>query len=352
MTRCSTTSSPGCDRRAAPGARAACATASPSWSPRSANRRSRSMPRAFTVSSIRRPRSGSRVRLPPSSRSSRGPGGSTRPCIRSRASIAASDLRITTRFDPAYVGTALWSVIHETGHVIYYNGVDRALERTPLFGSSSLGFDESQSRLWENWVGRGAALPGERICRDLRERFPEQLRRRSTPSSSTAPPTGSQPSPDPRRGRRGHLQPPHHRSASSSRSALFEGTSAPPTCPRRGTSESRDYLGIETARRRQGVLQDVHWAAALVRLLPHLLARQRDRRPALGCRSRRARRPRPPARRRRARAAARVSAPSGFTATDASFEPAEAIQVADRRAARPRTAAAPLRAKYGELYRL
>ena len=72
--------------------------------------------------------------------------------------IAISDLRITTRFDPEYVGTALWAVIHEVGHALYENGLDPALERTPLCRSVSLGFDESQSRLWENWVGARAAV--------------------------------------------------------------------------------------------------------------------------------------------------------------------------------------------------
>ena len=69
--------------------------------------------------------------------------------------IAISDVRITTRFDSSYVGTALWSVIHEVGHALYHNGIDPKLERTPLCTSVSLGFDESSSRLWENWVGRG-----------------------------------------------------------------------------------------------------------------------------------------------------------------------------------------------------
>jgi carboxypeptidase Taq len=69
--------------------------------------------------------------------------------------IAISDLRITTRFDTAYVGTSLWAVAHEVGHAMYNNGLDPALERTLLCRSASLGFDESSSRLWENWVGRG-----------------------------------------------------------------------------------------------------------------------------------------------------------------------------------------------------
>ena len=69
--------------------------------------------------------------------------------------IAISDQRVTTRYDRTYLGTAVWAVAHELGHAIYHNGYAPELERTLLAGSVSLGFDESQSRLWENWVGRG-----------------------------------------------------------------------------------------------------------------------------------------------------------------------------------------------------
>ena len=54
--------------------------------------------------------------------------------------IAIADLRITTRYDPEYLGTALWAVIHEVGHALYENGLDPALERTPLCRPVSLGF--------------------------------------------------------------------------------------------------------------------------------------------------------------------------------------------------------------------
>ena len=81
--------------------------------------------------------------------------------------ISPADLRITTRFDPEYVGTAVWAVIHESGHAMYENGVPRELWRSPLASPSSLGFHESQSRLWENWVGRSRPyLEHLKIARD------------------------------------------------------------------------------------------------------------------------------------------------------------------------------------------
>ena len=46
--------------------------------------------------------------------------------------IATTDVRLTTRYDEAYVGAALWSALHEAGHGLYENGIDPALRRTPL----------------------------------------------------------------------------------------------------------------------------------------------------------------------------------------------------------------------------
>ena len=103
--------------------------------------------------------------------------------------IAISDLRITTRFDPSYIGAALWAVIHEAGHAMYQNGIDPSLERTPLCRSVSLGFDESQSRMWENWVGRGRGYLA-RIRPLLAELFPTASAR-STTRRCIGPRTGS-----------------------------------------------------------------------------------------------------------------------------------------------------------------
>src|SRR3954447_25231786 len=105
--------------------------------------------------------------------------------------ISPADLRITTRFDPDYIGTAVWAVIHESGHAMYENGVPRELWRSPLASPSSLGFHESQSRLWENWVGGGGriwsiSIPG------FRSSF-QTGSDRSRWMGSTVPPTRSSP---------------------------------------------------------------------------------------------------------------------------------------------------------------
>jgi carboxypeptidase Taq len=68
--------------------------------------------------------------------------------------IATSDIRLTTRFKEHDVSDALFSSMHEFGHGVYERNVDPALERTPLCRGASMALHESQSRLWENLVGR------------------------------------------------------------------------------------------------------------------------------------------------------------------------------------------------------
>ena len=68
--------------------------------------------------------------------------------------FAAGDVRITTRVSDNDLGDALFSTLHETGHALYEQGVDAALEGTPLGSGASAGVHESQSRLWENVVAR------------------------------------------------------------------------------------------------------------------------------------------------------------------------------------------------------
>ena len=68
-------------------------------------------------------------------------------------SFSRRDVRMTTRFMDTGL-RALWSTLHESGHALYAHGAAPSLERTPLAGSPSLGLNESQSRTWENLVGR------------------------------------------------------------------------------------------------------------------------------------------------------------------------------------------------------
>jgi carboxypeptidase Taq len=70
------------------------------------------------------------------------------------AGMSLDDVRITTRYEGKSFRETIFSVIHECGHALYDLQVDHSLEYTPLAGGPSLGIHESQSRFWENFVGR------------------------------------------------------------------------------------------------------------------------------------------------------------------------------------------------------
>ena len=72
--------------------------------------------------------------------------------------LGPCDVRITTRYDERFFSGAFFGVIHEAGHGIYEQNLPAAHWGTPLAASVSLGIHESQSRLWENFVGRSRAF--------------------------------------------------------------------------------------------------------------------------------------------------------------------------------------------------
>jgi carboxypeptidase Taq len=88
--------------------------------------------------------------------------------------FAAGDVRITTRVNENDLGDALFSTLHEAGHALYEQGVSAALEGTPLGWGTSAGVHESQSRLWENIVGRGHRF-WEHFYPALQRVFPDRL---------------------------------------------------------------------------------------------------------------------------------------------------------------------------------
>lgn len=88
--------------------------------------------------------------------------------------FSIGDVRITTRVRVNDLCTALFSTLHEAGHALYEQNVDPAYEATPLAEGSSYGVHESQSRLWENQVGRSLGFWKGEYPR-LQAAFPEQL---------------------------------------------------------------------------------------------------------------------------------------------------------------------------------
>ena len=88
--------------------------------------------------------------------------------------FSINDVRITTRFEDDNPTGMLFSTMHEVGHGLYELGSKQEYERTPLAGGASLAVHESQSRMWENLVGR--SLPfWEHFYPEFQKLFPEQV---------------------------------------------------------------------------------------------------------------------------------------------------------------------------------
>jgi len=88
--------------------------------------------------------------------------------------LGSHDVRITTRYDEARPAPALFSTIHETGHALYELGIGEEIRGGVLAEGTSLGIHESQSRMWENIVGRSRPFWAHWFPR-LQARFPEAL---------------------------------------------------------------------------------------------------------------------------------------------------------------------------------
>jgi carboxypeptidase Taq len=179
--------------------------------------------------------------------------------------ISPADLRITTRFDPNYIGTALWAVVHEAGHAMYENGFAPELDRSPLCAAPSLGFHESQSRLWENWVGRGRPYL-EQLLPRLRALFgdhfagldaAELYRAANRVEPSLIRVEADQVTYNLHVVLRFELE-----------VELFEGGLGVAELPEAWNERVRAYLGLEVPDDSSGVLQDVHWAGGAFGYFP------------------------------------------------------------------------------------
>ena len=88
--------------------------------------------------------------------------------------LGPHDCRITTRFDGKFFNAAFFGILHEAGHGIYEQGLPPDEFGLPPGEAISLGIHESQSRMWENMVGRSRAF-WEHFFPEARRRFPAAL---------------------------------------------------------------------------------------------------------------------------------------------------------------------------------
>lgn len=166
------------------------------------------------------------------------------------------DIRITTRVNENDLGEALFSTIHETGHAFYEMGIDAALEGTVLHMGTSSGVHESQSRLWENIVGRSRMF-WSYFYPQLQEMFPVQLGDVSLDQFYRAV----------NRVERSLIRTDadeltynlHVIIRFDLELALLEGNLAVKDLPEAWRSRYQSDLGISSPDDKNGVLQDIHW---------------------------------------------------------------------------------------------
>ena len=167
------------------------------------------------------------------------------------------DVRITTRFDPGWLSPALFSTLHEAGHALYEQGVDPSYSRTPLSGGVSTGVHESQSRLWENVVGRSRAFWSHYYPR-LQSTFPEALGEIDLESFYRAI---NEVKPSEIRVEADELTYDLHILLRFELEvALVEGTLAVTDLPAAWNAKMEEHLGIVPENDAQGILQDDLWA--------------------------------------------------------------------------------------------
>ncbi len=178
--------------------------------------------------------------------------------------FSRDDVRITTRVDETFFNTLLFSVLHEMGHGMYEQGIDAKFERTPLGASTSLGIHESQSRMWENVVGRSRAfwsffyprlqatmphfkrVPLDAFYGAINRVAPSLVRIEADELTYNM----------------------HIFTRFELELELIEGTLKVNDLPEAWNAKYQSYLGITPPTNALGCLQDIHWAMGLIGYFP------------------------------------------------------------------------------------
>ncbi|MBI4894893.1 MAG: carboxypeptidase M32 [Candidatus Aenigmarchaeota archaeon] len=176
-----------------------------------------------------------------------------------------TDVRITNRADPNYLPAGVFGVIHETGHALYEQGVDRGLSGTRLATGTSMGIHESQSRFWENYVGRSNEF-WEYWFPMLQRKFPSQLGSVNVDQFVKAI---NAVRPSPIRIEADEITYNIHVVIRYEiERDLLSGKIQTKDVPMIWNEKMRSYLGIDPQTDSQGALQDVHWSSGLVGYFP------------------------------------------------------------------------------------
>jgi carboxypeptidase Taq len=175
------------------------------------------------------------------------------------------DCRITTRYDERFFPSAFFGILHEAGHGIYDQGLRPEQYGLPTGSYLSLGIHESQSRMWENLVGRSRAF-WQHFFPQAQAAFPDALKGVSPDSFFWAI---------------NHVEPSLIRVEADEATynlhiiirfeleqGLLTGELPVSELPGAWKAKYRQYLGIEPPNDANGCLQDIHWSAALIGYFP------------------------------------------------------------------------------------
>ena len=180
-------------------------------------------------------------------------------------SFSKYDVRITTRYDVNFLSPALFGTLHEAGHAMYEQGISSVYDRSPLGRAVSLGIHESQSRLWENLVGRSEGF-WRWAYPKLQETFTGQLGGVSREDFYGAI---NRVSPSLIRVEADEVTYNLHIMVRFELElALIEGTLKVSELPEAWNAKYEAYLGVTPPDDAHGCLQDIHWSLGMFGYFP------------------------------------------------------------------------------------
>ncbi|MBP3427639.1 MAG: carboxypeptidase M32 [Clostridia bacterium] len=175
------------------------------------------------------------------------------------------DVRITTHYHEDDVASSMFSVIHEGGHALYELGYDDAYNHTALQGGAAMSIHESQSRFYENIIGRSLAFI-RLIFPKMQELFPQQLAGVTAEQVYRAV---NKAQPSLIRTEADELTYALHIMVRYElEKQLIAGTLEVRDLPQAWNAMMKEYLGVDVPDDARGVLQDTHWSGGMIGYFP------------------------------------------------------------------------------------
>ena len=175
------------------------------------------------------------------------------------------DVRITTHYYRDNLTSSMYSVIHEGGHGLYEMGAEDCYNFTNLSGGVSMGIHESQSRFYENLIGRSRPFI-QAVFPKIRELFPQQLENVDAEMFYKAV---NKAQPSLIRTEADELTYALHIMVRYEiEKQLIAGTLAVSGVPAEWNRLYKEYLGIDVPSDKEGCLQDSHWSGGMIGYFP------------------------------------------------------------------------------------